>query len=890
MVRYADSIIAIAKSHNDKLTEGRALYTQSMAVYKQGNELGALELAKKASALTNPTDSVTYIKSSTMMAYMLQRHDEEVKALNIAFRALKNAESHGWRRLAADCRICIADIYRVIDRPGQALPYAQQAAKDMLAVRDTGMYIFALSTLSNIYSQRGFINPGNLSKAVDYMQVILNKPYVSNISLFERARYMSNLGRLYEMQHKLLKAEEVLKQCIALCQTYGFFTLEKPALNELATIKNDQHRYNEAIAYAKQALDLKPGQQISSVLRRNIYNRLNDAYLGLNDFKNAYKYSELYHEINDSIMELARGNAATELNEKYILDKRLLSEEGKAKLAKQQRNFAISLAIVIVFALVVLYWLVSTRRKKEAALLSREHKQLAKLDAMKSHFFSNISHELRTPLTLIMGPLDMLVNQDIQNETLRKQHLETVWRNSRKLLGMVNELLDLGKIEAGKLPVREQQFRLLSFIRVLYEGFASAAEHKHVRYSVIYDIDEKLTVSIDKEKLEKIINNLIGNAIKFTPERGSIYINAEADQSTFYFSISNTGSGVHPDDLPYIFDRYYQGSKYLAEGGSGVGLAITREFTTILGGEIKVDSDWGKGVTFSLQIPVKTVSQETDCDEITDNDTLHHGVKGAHNKNRNTILVVEDHAEMAAYIGTVLNGDYNVISAGNGSEALQRLHRMQNLPDLIISDVMMPLMDGFTLLEHLKAHEQYHTIPVIMLTALADGQNRTRALNIGVDDYITKPFVSSELLARVGGLLANASEREITGEEEESAEHESGEAEITMVKTSPADLLWLSEVEKLVRDKVGKKEINLATLSYELAVSERQLHRRIKSITGLTPNKYIRAIRLQVAREALESGRYRTVAEISYAAGFDTPAYFARLFKEHYGRDVNEML
>jgi YesN/AraC family two-component response regulator len=252
---------------------------------------------------------------------------------------------------------------------------------------------------------------------------------------------------------------------------------------------------------------------------------------------------------------------------------------------------------------------------------------------------------------------------------------------------------------------------------------------------------------------------------------------------------------------------------------------------------------------------------------------------------------------MVAYIASVLQPYYQIIITANGIEALAQLQALTELPQLIISDVMMPAMDGFTLLDKLKAHETFCRIPVIMLTALADTRNMLKALHTGVDDYMTKPFISSELIARAGNLINNALERTRMAEQDllelqQAAPTVDGNDtdELITINPSPADMLWLQEVEMLVRKYTGRKDLNLAILSYDMAISERQLFRRIKSITGLTPNKYIRNIRLQIAREAIESGKYRTITEIAYAAGFETPAYFSKLFKEHYGRDVNDLL
>lgn len=883
---YADQQIAIGRLRKDRSYEGRALYAKSYRLYMNGDELQALDLARKANRLVTPKDSFVYIRSATMVAYMLGRHSKELEGLQIAFKALKDAEKYKWKHLGADCHICIADIYRSMNRPSQALNHAQQAAADMKATRDTAMYIAALSTLSNVYSQRAFQTTYNIAKAVEYMQVILKEPYAHKLTSFERARYLSNLGRLYEMQKRYDSASKVLLEAVKICHGENYPAVEKHALNELATLRNDQGRFKESIAFSEKALSLQSDPQTSRMMQRNIYNRLSDSYEGLHDYEQALKYFKLYRDLSDTIDNLGLTNAAAELNEKYKLDKRLLVEEAKAKLATQQRNFSIIIVILVIIGFVIAYRWYYLKRQRQARLLSKEHQQLARLDAMKTSFFANISHELRTPLTLIMGPLDVLVNQDILSEEKRKVHLETVWRNSKKLLGMVNELLDLGKIEAGNLPLRLQKVHLLPFIRMLHQGFSSAAEHRQIRYSIICSIDDNLIVEIDREKLEKIINNLISNAVKFTPEFGGIYINAKAKGGQFEFTVANTGTGIHPDDLKRIFDRYYQGGKATAEGGTGIGLAISREFTELLGGTIEIENDWGRGVVFKVNLPLTVLDEIPDAQE---KGTFDADEKmAAHAPGTFTVMVVEDHTEMAHYIASILKPVYRVITVNNGREALDKLEAMPRQPDLIVSDLMMPLMDGFALLEQLKKHEAFYRIPVIMLTALADAPNKLKALTIGVDDYITKPFLSSELLARVANLLNNVLNRAVESVVTQAGGVDGEQSEELI--SSPADLVWLAEIETFVRKHVGKTELNIAMLSDELAISERQLNRRIKMITGLTPNKYIRAIRFQIAREAIDSGKYRTVAEISYAAGFDTPAYFSKLFKAHYGRDVNELL
>ena len=871
-----------AKSQDKKDTqlEAKSLLKQSSVAYKSGDEINALKYARQALKLSSIVDSNTYAKSSIMVAYMLSRQGQDVEALNVAFNILRETEARGWKKLSIGSLACIADLYRSINNPKAALPYALRASKEALLLKDSVQYIFTLSTLSNLYSDRNMESPANLVKASKYMEIILAPPYLDLLTNFDHSRYLSNLGRLYLKQDRLVKAEAVLMQSIVIARREKFLPLEKTILNELMTLYIQKGQFREAIKFGEQALSIQPEAQTSRVLQKNIYLRLSEAYMGAKNFEQALKSSQQATQLNDSISAANKAKDAAELDKKYLNDKRLIIAASKTKLLEQQRNFIIILTIIVAVVSFAAYRVLSLKRKRKADMLLQEHLQLERLDALKTRFFANVSHELRTPLTLIIGPADQLINENVENEQQQKDYLHAILRNSKKLLNIVNELLDLGKLEAGKLLAKLKPVELAPFVIGLYEDFLSVAAYKKISYQLETNIEASLFVQIDQEKFEKISNNLIGNAIKFTPYAGTITVAAVIESHQFEFSVANSGAGIHPDDLPHVFDRYYQGERneQALTGGTGIGLAITQEFTTLMGGQLTINNTWGEGVVFKVSIPLsgseqrekEIVTQVTEVQELAQIN-LHE---------KRVVLVVEDNRDMATYIAALLQPSYTILTAYNGIEALQILQSMSPAPSLIISDVMMPDMDGFTLLETLKNDGVLCTIPVVMLSALSDTRHKLKALNIGVDDYITKPFLGVELIARVGNLIKNASLRFSVSNEEEEA-----------LPFSPADLAWLSELEKHVRNYTSSKtELNLAELSYALSISERQLFRRIKTITGLTPNKYIRTIRLQIAREAIESGKFRTVAEIAYAAGFDTPAYFSKLFKEHYGTEVNKLL
>lgn len=897
---YAGSLLSIARHKNDKLFEAQILFTQAYRAFTIGDEIKALILVRQANKLKPVADPDTYTQSAIMEADLLGRRGRNVEAINKAFEILRTTDNRGWRKQGIACLVSIGNLYRSIGDPFKGRPYALQAMKEAKKLKDTSTYLASLNLLCGIYSYTSIETPAYLKIAVKYEEEIFKEPYVSTLSVYDRANYLSGLGRIYRKIDRFDTAKIVLKQSVALAKKEGFLAIKKHSLNELMTIEVDQGHYQAAIDYAQQVLAAQPEVQSNRIQTRDIYFQLSHAYWGVKNYELALEYKSRYVELKDSLNDLDKDRVATELAEKYKADKRLIIAANQKREATLQRDIIILISVAILLAGIAVFRWFAYKKKKESTLLNERHRQLARLDAMKTRFFANISHELRTPLTLIMGPTEQLLNKPGIDEQQQQTYLQAVFRNSKKLLNLVNELLDLGKIEAGTLSVKLKPVELAWFVNIIYQSFASAAAYKNLHYTLINNIDERLFVQLDADKFEKIANNLLSNAIKFTPVRGSVEVLAAINDGLIEFTVTDNGKGIHADDLPLIFDRYYQASRgeSVSEGGTGIGLAIAVEFSELMGGGIFVKSNLGSGATFKAYLPKIAVTSQMKTEHAQPASNLVDYITsdGASEK---LVLLVEDHHEMAQYISSIIKPFYKVITAYNGKEALEILATLPTLPDLIISDVMMPEMDGFTLLNTIKQDAAFCRIPIIMLTALNDNENKLKALNTGVDDYITKPFISTELLARANDLISNAAERtifsaqdekefaELTGQEAHAQEIEPAQ---TTPHISPAELFWLGRFETLVRNSIGKIDLNMAILSDEMALSERQLFRRVKHVTGLAPNKYIRNIRLQIAREAIETGRYRTISEISYLAGFETPAYFSKLFKEHYGRDVNELL
>ena len=526
--------------------------------------------------------------------------------------------------------------------------------------------------------------------------------------------------------------------------------------------------------------------------------------------------------------------------------------------------------------------------EEDNKLISRQASDLRALDEMKSRFFTNVTHELRTPLTLILGPLERVLNQPTRPEKTA-EYLMTIQRNALKLLNLVDELLDLSKMESQKLQLHEKPCLLYPFFTRTIEAFRPYAEHQRVRLVLNYLCPENLCIAMDVPKWEKIISNLLSNALKFTPPAGEIVVIVRQSDRQLIVEVTDTGQGIATEDLPFIFDRYFQSKSTQSnlQGGTGIGLSLCREYVRLFNGQISVQSQPGQGATFTIVfvpvvLPVPGVSVET---------VARAAVQPAAPKEsaalsqRPTLLLVEDDKDMLDYISGILSDDYNLLTASNGQLGLNMLD--SHTVDLVLSDVMMPQLDGFALLE--RAKERFGDLPFILLTARIDTADKLHALQLGVDDYLTKPFVEAELKARLSNLLARYdTRRKLRAESALVAAQQPDE--LQQEALLPFDKKWLQQLDDIIHPNLGNPAFSISTLAEKMNISDRGLYNKIKAYTGLSPNQYLIEVRLLKARQLLETKAYQTAAEVCFVVGFKSPPYFSRIFKNRFGKLPSEVL
>lgn len=538
-------------------------------------------------------------------------------------------------------------------------------------------------------------------------------------------------------------------------------------------------------------------------------------------------------------------------------------------------------------------------------LSEKESLRLQQLDTFKTRFFANISHEFRTPLTVILGMVASLKKHHLQSA--HKEHddaADMIHRNSRQLLNLVNQLLDLSRLEAGKLNLSPQNGDLVAFLRYEVESYHSYAESRQIKMHFDSEMPE-LPMAFDQEKIQAICANLLSNALKFTPEGGSVAVRLRNDavrlrdhereiqnrKSQIVIQVSDTGIGIPEDQLDYIFDRFHQvdNSMTRKEEGTGIGLALVHELVKLMQGDIAVESTVGKGASFRITLPYtppqpqfETWTLAKASPQVSGASSLSapQGSEASRDdKQLPLVLIVEDNADVRFYISQCVRQEYRVALAENGAEGIQKA--IELIPDIIISDVMMPEKDGFELCETVKNDERTSHIPIVLLTARADVESRIAGLKRGADAYLAKPFEPAELLIHLDNLVRLRRKLQ---------QRYAGMPQLPKPSEDPDFVLedaFLLKIRALVETRMTESDLDMQELERAMGMSHSQIFRKVKALTGESPSVLIRSIRLQKAKELLLNSSL-TIAEVAYEVGFSTPAYFSTTFLEAFGKTPSE--
>lgn len=502
----------------------------------------------------------------------------------------------------------------------------------------------------------------------------------------------------------------------------------------------------------------------------------------------------------------------------------------------------------------------------------------------KLQFFTNISHELRTPLTLIADPVNYIIHDDNLNSQQRSM-LQIVQRNVLVLTQLVSEILDFRKVQNGKMELRLSDFNLTESMKQWIKLFSVSAQKKNIAISM--DAPDTIMLRADQDKIERICYNLLSNALKYTSEGGEITLTAKEEGGRVMISVADNGCGISSDELPYIFDRFYQAKN--AGRGTGIGLAIVKAFTELHHGEVSATSIEGKGSTFTIHIPVRQKGEVTNqptekieqlvepssAEEVPNQARHIDELIQPYQTDKPEVLIIDDNIDIRTYLRSVLSEKYNVSEAADGKVGLELARKI--VPDIVLSDIMMPVMDGLAFCQQLKTDKAISHIPVILLTARSLDEQRAEGYEHGADAYLSKPFSLRLLLSRIDNLIESRKKLNQTwskGVEDDEIGNISNEI----------DKSFLKQLRKIIQENLANSDLSVEQIGDEIGLSRVQLYRKVKALTGYSPVEIVRKARLTRARHLLQTTE-RTVSEVAYAVGFSTPSYFSKCYKDEFGEN-----
>lgn len=654
-----------------------------------------------------------------------------------------------------------------------------------------------------------------------------------------------------------------------------------------AWIYQSSKKYKEALVYADSALFLSRKFKKEQQELRNLVNRAN-IYAKLNDYERAYEdmksrsllIGRYYLKENQRLTIEMEARFDTERKEKEIAQQQATIAQQDAKI-RLRGVLALSIGIIMLFILGAFALYYQRRRFRMIQQIQAEQmeaQRLKELDAFKSRFITNITHEFRTPLTVIQG-----MSAQIKGQEKTKSLIE---RNSSRLLQLINQLLDLSRLQSNSLEVDWVNGDIVPYLQYLTESCQSLALNKKLNLA-FFAKEERLIMDYDENKLQQIAINLLANAIKFTPEYGSVKLIVEREhEHQLLMTVTDTGMGIAPNQLPHIFDRFYQADDTgtRQEAGSGIGLSLVKELVQLMGGSISVKSETDRGSSFYVRLPIHQEAQARSNDDYqlktiispAESQVAEAPLSTPGGAEKPLILVIEDNADIADYISSCLHPTYDIQTARNGRLGVEKA--LEIIPDVILCDVMMPEMDGFEVTRLLKNDRLTSHIPIVLLTAKATQEDRVIGLKQGADAYLTKPFDQEELLVRLENLAAQS---KLLRENLAASPAAAASTESTR------EAQFLQELQEIIEARLSDELFNTQELCRAIGMSRAQLHRKLKALTDQPTASYIRSIRLRKAKEMLETTDL-PIGEVADAVGYKDFSHFSRSYVKEWGVKPSE--
>ncbi len=867
----------LAITSGDQLLMAESYDDMNTVRFLRGEHEEAREAAEKAKEIAEEIGLLRIIaRSNNNLAVYHGIKGNHVRSIEYFLEAYGQYEKLGSRITLCNILLNIGHTFEMAGNQEKAIDYLRRSLKISREENNSYYEGWALVNIGVVHDRLN-----QRDSAIFYIQQSLQ---ISEDNDYFRLRLTSldNLGAQYSMLGDFERSADYLNTAYRLADNSGQNARMPYITGNLAENYLYMKQYDSALFFAGIHLKLAKEQNLMSE-QQVAYYTLAQVHDSLGDLRSANDALNNYIIIRDSLFNKDKSEQVEALRESYEASEReeeiiRLDEQRKAELFRRNTFAGTAGFLLLAGLLVYRNQRLKVRKNRELYLKEQE------VDQLKSRFYDNVTHEFRTPLTLILGPIEMMREQEKDEHLIR--HLDIMEQNANRLLELVNQMLELTRLESGKIRLQAAWGNVVPLVKGVVMSFESAVQLRHISLEVESE-EEEINLYFDRVKLEQILINLVSNALKHVPDHGRIVTSLHKKEGHLELSVQDNGPGIPPEEIGQVFDRFFRATTPATERttGTGIGLALVRELAELHYGKIKIESPPDGGVRFVVSLPLghDHLKEEEVIDQAPSASVPPQPVRGSvsfpdpapdpETGDKPVLLVVEDNTDVMNYIVEVLREDFKILQAANGREGLDL--SVESVPDLIISDVMMPVMDGFAFCEAVKNHVLTSHIPVILLTAKSQSADRIEGYNHQADDYLTKPFIPQELRVRVTNLITSRRKLREKFEQEMRLKPEK-------VQVESREQQFVHQLMDVMERELGHESFGVEQFAEEMNLSRSQLHRKLVAVTNQNPTRFIRHFRLVRARDLLESDA-GTVSEIAYQVGFSSPSYFTKCFREEFG-------
>ena len=879
-----------------------SLYENLMIFYnKLENKAQSMQYALKTLEIAEKSNNLTgIIKASFHIGRYLRdyQHNYDI-ALKYYNRILKINEDRKDEAGVASLLVEIGDTHKLKGNDSLALIFYNKSLGISERINHRHSKSSAYESIGNIC-----FTHHNYEDAIAYY----SKCYDTGCDICSKIEFhhvLVNIGKVYLKISDYENALKYYNLSLQLAESFGSLHEEAVSYAAFAGLYGQKNDFPQSIAYFQQALVLVEKSGTLS-LKKEITQELSNLYNKSGNYKKAYQYLGLSEKYSDSLNNVNQAENISHIETRFEFQNIAMQNElekvkanEQIKSQKQLKSiFIISSLFLLAIGIILLFGI--RRKKRDNRILEIQKSQIAEMsekvhqsDRMKLRFFTNISHELRTPLTLIYGLTEELLS-NTKTDNANSKQLSIIKRNTSRLVQMVNQVLDLRKLDNKSMKIEVIRGNITTFIAGVIALFENAASKKNI-YIDFQTRGKEIAGLYDPDKLEKIIGNLLSNAIKYAKNEGKIIVSVfpdNTDNNYIYITVSDDGRGIAPEHVSNIFQPFYQVPGNT--NGTGIGLALVKELTELHHGTIRVESNPGKGSIFTILLPVtksslgdikileKTAYENAGrlitCESISNTKKDEQHTKNTLRLDEKSLLIVEDNDDLREFIAHIFADEYIIYTATDGKEGF--LIAKDNIPDIVITDIMMPGTDGYQLCRQLKSQAITSHIPVILLTAKNSQESKLTGFSLGADDYIEKPFTSKLLKARVKNLI---DQRRLLIENFSKWFR----LQPNEVIIPDNDKEFLEKTIQIIENHISDSDLDIELLASEMAVSRAQLYRKLKALTNYSTNQFIRMIRIKRAAQILEKGQLN-ISEVMDKIGFSNYSHFNNCFREYFGKSPKE--